>query len=311
MGAEFSDFVGCEQLIARLEGAVNGRGVFAHANLFLGPKGTGKRTLAEICARALNCTGSDKPCGECGSCSMYLSGNHPDHIVLKPEKGVIKVDTVRALIDRLAIKPYAGGRYTIVICQADQMNPQAQNALLKTLEEPPDSAVFFLTATHTAGLLPTILSRVRIVRFEPVSDRAVSEALRRRGIADGQIQKLLVSAQGCVGAALEQNGDEEYWALRQRVERALGEARSLASVESAASLLADDREQAARVIDIIEELAAHRMRCEVRGDSDARGPRYGARLLAAAFQARRMLASNVSWRSVLETLFFELLGGTK
>ena len=136
-----------------------------HAYLFAGPAGTGKRTLADICARALLCSGQgEKPCDVCPSCKQFLSGNHPDVIRVKPEKS-IGVESVRETIDALAVHPYESGRHVVLIDEADKMTPQAQNALLKTLETPPGDAVFFLMTDQMTTLLPTIISRCRIVRF--------------------------------------------------------------------------------------------------------------------------------------------------
>ena len=118
-------------------------GRIVHALLFTGPAGTGKRTAANWFAQAMLCTGADKPCGGCPACKRYLAGSHPDVRVLRPEKNVIKVDDIRDLIEYLSLRPYEGGWHVVIIEQADKMNASAQNALLKTLENPTGDAMFF------------------------------------------------------------------------------------------------------------------------------------------------------------------------
>ena len=148
-----------------------------HAYLFTGPAGTGKSTLADICAKALLCRApGGRPCGVCPSCKQFESGNHPDFIRIEPDKS-ISVDVIRDVIARLGVKPYEGGRHVAVIRQADKMTPQAQNALLKTLETPPGEDVFFLVASNMTALLPTIISRCRVVRFHYLEEH---EAIRDR-----------------------------------------------------------------------------------------------------------------------------------
>ena len=186
-GCRFEDFT-LDGLIGQLRRGVNGA-QSVHAYLFCGPQGPGKLSLAQICAQGMNCAAplGQRPCGKCGPCQRYLHGTYPDHILIEGEKS-IKVDDVRALIDRLSLRPYEGGRHTVIIQGADKMTPQAQNALLKTLEEPPGDAMLFLVAEKAASLLPTILSRVRLIRFSPLEEADCAQALRQLGVAAEEVE---------------------------------------------------------------------------------------------------------------------------
>lgn len=301
-----------DALIGRLREGVEGVHS-VHAYLFCGPAGTGKKSLAEICARALNCTGLPKPCDECGSCVRYLAGTHPDHIVLSRDKP-LGVDDVRALIERVSVRPFEGGRHTVVIEKADRMTVQAQNALLKTLEEPPGSAVFFLIADGTAGLLPTVLSRVRLVRFSPLPSDVQENALIHMGFAPERARMLAAASEGSMGKALALNGDESYFALRQRVTQALKTLKRPRDAAGAFYLIKDDKDDSDRVIEIAQQIARQLMRDQETGSApddpawtQALSHLSGERLLMGLMRARQMLSSNVSYPQVVETMFLNLV----
>lgn len=179
----------------------NGR--YVHAYLFTGPRGSGKRSLAETVALALHCRGEKKPCGVCPACRRMLTGNHPDHVVLDSAKETIGVDPVRDLSAEVAIRPYEGAVRTILLPTADKLTIQAQNALLKTLEEPPGHAVFFLLAENRDRLLPTILSRCMEIVMPRVSRQAIAELLLRQGVPAERARLAAAMADGVVGKAQE------------------------------------------------------------------------------------------------------------
>ncbi|MBQ8952918.1 MAG: DNA polymerase III subunit delta' [Clostridia bacterium] len=289
-----------------------------HAYLLTGPAGTGKRTLAAICARALCCQSQgERPCDVCPSCRQFLSGNHPDFIQVKPEKS-IGVDDVRAVIERLAVKPYEADRHVVVIEQADKMTAQAQNALLKTLETPPGGDVFFLITTQMTALLPTIVSRCRVVRFPYLEIHEAEAALRARGLSEERARLLARLSQGSVGQALAMDASEGWWQLREKVLASLAALREKQDVATAALPLAEKREQAGDILDILELCARDLMVIQDAGggviqtdieDKLERLPFTGSRTLLGVMEARRMLASNVAWQAVLEMLFFKMAGG--
>ena len=162
-----------------------------HALLFTGIDGVGKKRMATVFAMAVNCPDSAKsgtqppdtrpaglqPCGSCRSCRKIDKNTHPDILLVQPEGKTIRIHQIRALIETLSLKPMEARRRFVIIDRADSMQPAAANALLKTLEEPPDRTILILLAAQTTDLLPTIVSRCRHVRFHPVGVDSISERL--------------------------------------------------------------------------------------------------------------------------------------
>ena len=178
MGLE--QLLGNEALKERLtEGLRSGR--LSHSYLLTGPEGSGKRTLARLLAAAMECRGTPRPCGVCPACRKVLSGNHPDVITVDdPDHKQVPVDCIRAARSELFIRPNEGEKKVLLIPRAGYMNPAAQNALLKVLEEPPSYGVFLLLAPSPEALLPTIRSRCAHLRLSPLPRAVLEPALRQR-----------------------------------------------------------------------------------------------------------------------------------
>ncbi len=153
-----------------------------HAYLIVGSESIGKDTLARALAMTLNCTHEDenaRPCGQCSSCKRIASGNHPDIIYseLDSGTGALKIEEIRSVTSKIALKPYEA-RYRIAILRDfDHARPQAQDALLKTLEEPPPQALLILLAPSTESLLPTITSRSQVIHLRPLPTEVIHNVL--------------------------------------------------------------------------------------------------------------------------------------
>jgi DNA polymerase-3 subunit delta' len=200
-----------ESLYARITS-----GHIAHALLFLGPAGSGKQALAGRVAAALLCESGGVPCGQCRGCRLYNSGNHPELIRIEPENGLIKIARIRQMQQQIYIKPVQARRWVVLLDQADRMNHQAQNALLKTLEEPPQ-ATLILTAASLARLLPTIRSRCQIYRVPPLSPARTAALLAQRTGIDAERALLYARMGNSAGAALELAQWPEYAEMRGQV----------------------------------------------------------------------------------------------
>ena len=165
---EFVGFLGNTALKQRLSASFQA-GKASHCYLLCGPEDSGKRTLAKILAAALQCEGHTVPCGRCGSCRKVFAGIHPDVIVIDdPEKKTVSVDLIRQLQADAYIRPNEGVKKIYLIPRSQDMTDNAQNALLKLIEEPPSYAVFLLLANNAEKLLPTVRSRAAELRLEPV-----------------------------------------------------------------------------------------------------------------------------------------------
>ncbi len=174
------------------------KGTIPHALLFTGITGAGKHSAAIAFAMACNCRGKDaaskvhrlgnadnpsdehaivEPCCACRPCRKILSDAHPDVLSIKPSGTIIKIAQIRDLCHTLTLKPFEARLRVVIISQAQAMNPEAANALLKVLEEPPDSTILILTAEQTSDLLPTIVSRCQQIRFNPISRKSIARYL--------------------------------------------------------------------------------------------------------------------------------------
>lgn len=168
--------------------------------LFFGPAGVGKKTMALEVARLLNCQGDRAEVCSCVSCRKLRSGTHPDVQVYSPKNRVFKVGTVRQIRAEVAYKPYLGGWKVVVLDQAEKMSPEAANAFLKVLEEPPEPTVFIILF-EGEEILPTIQSRCVSVPFFPLTSEQVRRVLEKSGQFTGDLKLESNLASGIVAKA--------------------------------------------------------------------------------------------------------------
>ncbi len=223
---------GHDQVIEQFRRAIQ-RGRLASSFLFVGAEGIGKQTFAVKLARALLCESAAEqdldPCGQCPSCQQVAARTHPDLIIVErpSEKNFIPVETFigdrehrmrEGLCHDIAMKPFCGGRKIAIIDDADFLNLEGANCLLKTLEEPPPGSILILVGTSEHKQLPTIRSRCQIVRFHPLSDDALAEVLVNTGITSDRDSALTLArlAGGSIKQAVRY-ADSELQEVRQRL----------------------------------------------------------------------------------------------
>lgn len=227
----FADLIGQERATAPLRAAL-AKGALHHAYLFGGPEGVGKATAARALAMAANCEkpvtaqdGLPDACGKCGPCRKITRDVHPDVLFIAEERAMAKagrwepkagrapskdivVDQVRDIVDRrLSLRRVEGMRRFVVLDPADRMNLQAQNAFLKTLEEPPEGTTLVLVAANPDALLPTIRSRCLRVSFAPLAAATVEAKLVARGLEPGEARLGAALCGGSLGKALALDKD--------------------------------------------------------------------------------------------------------
>ena len=221
--AGFQDIIGQEQIKEHLQSALSAKKI-SHAYIINGEKSSGKEFIAKIFAMALQCEKEGtEPCNECRSCKQALSKNQPDIIFVSHEKpNTISVDDIRAQVNNdVAIKPYSSKYKVYIINEAEKMTPQAQNAILKTLEEPPAYAVILLLVSNMNSLLPTILSRCVTLNMKPVRDELIRKFLME------ELQVPDYKANVCVGFARGNVGKAKLLASSEEFENIKAEALSL------------------------------------------------------------------------------------
>jgi DNA polymerase-3 subunit delta' len=329
----FSTVFGHHRLVSLLKRSIAG-GTLPPSLLFAGPAGVGKRLAAIAVAQTLNCErAGDDACGECATCKRIARGVHPDVLLVEPgDSGAIKIDPIRDVVERAAYRPFEGRRRVVIVDEADALLPAAQNALLKTLEEPPPASVFILVTARPDVLLPTVRSRCPQLRFGPLADDDIVRALVARGHNEAEAHAVAATADGSLRQALEASAGElvEARDIAQRVlaqaasqpdpARRIGTAQLL--LPKAGGSSAGDREQLSthlramaallRDVELIATNADARTlaNADVRPALDRLTPSYrgerGVRAFAAIDQALVALERNTGVKVVADWVVLQL-----
>ena len=341
----FDDIFGQARAVERLSGFLS-TGRVPHALLFHGPEGIGKRATASIFAGALLCTDAEQEiCGECDSCRMLGPGGHTDLMRVErlPKKESdtgkaghdvelrrwIVVDQIRRLSQLAALAPRHGRRRMFIVDPADRMNMEAQNALLKTLEEPPPRAVLILIASRPRVLLPTVRSRCFGLPFRALMTDELTRLLEKRGIAAEEARARASLAQGRPGAALDLDlsrtlGRREE--MLSTLEHLVSDARAAGEIPSRAAVLAGkDEATLVEGLDLLQSLLRDAARAGsdadpaglLHGDLSERtgrlGRRLGARraaaLVAGIDRLRGDLRLNLNRTLVADVVLAAVAGG--
>src|SRR5665213_3322162 len=200
----FKDVIGHRRLVGLLTRSIREQSL-PPSLIFAGPDGIGKRLVAVSAAQELNClqNAGDKAtaCGVCPACTRIARGVHPDVMLIEPgDNGSIKIEQVRDIVERVAYRPFEGRRRVVIINEADTLVHQAQNALLKTLEEPPSGSVFMLITSKPDALLATVRSRCPRLRFRPLDADDVAAVLVKHGKSESEAHAAAATSGGSVGA---------------------------------------------------------------------------------------------------------------
>ena len=199
--------IGHQQITEQLQHTVASDRI-AGAYLFVGPTGVGKETVARYFTQLIVCQQNTQPptaCGTCLACRKVNSGNHPDLQFIRPEGSLLKIGQIRELQKQIIYEPLEASRKVYILTDVERMNEEAENCLLKTLEEPPASSVLILLTSNIRALLPTTRSRCQILQFHPMPTQELAEILVERfSVAPEQATPLAITAEGVIGKALTQ-----------------------------------------------------------------------------------------------------------
>jgi len=217
--ADFKDIIGHEQVISHMQNAIRQKR-FSHAYLLCGEAGSGKRLAAEAFAKTILCEeGGIEACGKCKSCKQMESGNHPDFRPVVREKATLGVKEIREQVTAdVQIKPYSSEYKIYFIDEAEKMTEEAQNALLKTIEEPPEYAVFLISVSRQELLLQTVLSRCVMLPFHPVATGKIKKFLmEKKGVPDYLAESAATFSGGLTGRAVAYAESESFTEQRNEV----------------------------------------------------------------------------------------------
>ncbi|MDR2940680.1 MAG: AAA family ATPase [Clostridiales bacterium] len=216
----FDDVAGNKNIVKYLRNIINGQKI-PHAFIIDGAGGAGKTFISDIFAKALQCEGhGPKPCLNCVSCKAFDNKNHPDvfYIGLQDKK-TIGVDEIRTNINKpVSIKPYRGKYKVFLIDDADKLTVQAQNALLKTIEEPPAYAVFIFMSENYKMFLPTVLSRCVLLKLKPLPESEIKQYLEfKKSVPEASAGAAAFYSEGSIGKALDFINDDFVRGMRGKV----------------------------------------------------------------------------------------------
>ena len=325
----FSDIIGQQKQLVILRSAlVSGR--LHHAYLFLGPAGVGKRTVAVSLAKAIHCRElTDDFCGRCLNCARISDGNHPDVRIIEPLTGKkeISIQQIRELERELSYRSFTGKSKIAIIDPATLMNLSSQNALLKTLEEPPQDSLIILIAESAGGLLPTLRSRCLQIPFAPLVRQDVAVYLQsQHGMNSTDAEFIAALSMGSIGAALSLE-QENLIENRRNWSSMLGslKAADYHGAMIAAEALASNRDEAlkflkwaeswyrdllvAQVSHASDELVNLDMRAQIEQQSTGNNVERSLRAISQTSRAAARIQRNLNRRMVLEKFLFDVVGG--
>ena len=276
------------------------------ALMLSGSAGVGKRTLSRMLSMALLCESAKKPCGDCKACRRAENASHPNVILIQagPNEKSVKVEQVRGLLDKLASYPLERGNRVVLLQLVDIFTPQAQNSLLKALEEPDTGTFFILTTSTEKAVLPTVRSRCRIVRVPLWPDNLLADLLILQGISYQKARDVCAAAGGSPGRAWQVFNEPAYKAVRELAEQTVLSIHESGDLPAASLRLKDARDDAGDLLDYLEDAAVLKIRLN---GSDKADTKSAGALLEAVLKARKMRMQNVSWQAVLDDLLISIL----
>ena len=207
----FDEIIGNQQIKEELQKSLKENKI-SHSYMFVGIEGIGKQMIAKSFAQMILCTNkTEKGCNKCKSCIEFHSNNNPDFLYIEPDGNSIKIEQIRYLQRKIQEKPIISNKKVYIINDADKMTTEAQNCLLKTLEEPPDYSTIILIGNNENAFLNTIKSRCMIITFQPISPNLIKKYMEEKYQLVNITQNMLEAFQGSIGKALILKDKQEQY----------------------------------------------------------------------------------------------------
>ena len=307
---------------------------FVHAVLISGEPGVGKKTLAGLIARTVLCSADhDRPCGICDSCRLMEAGEHPDQILIqkgiplsaetKKGRSTIPVSDIREMIRMCSRYAYKSNSRVVMIPEAEDMTTQAQNCLLKILEEPPGQTFFILTTSKPSEILITIKSRCRPVKLVPWETDYIRKLLVESGVSESRANAAAASSGGSIGRAFTLAADDDYWNNRNEIIHSFFQTSSRSEVLRVSNGWKERKTDAEMLFSVLENAVHILLESRLYDTTQSNLQDFSGEwiqfsrnaelerfsfLLDSISQARKQFTFNVNFQAVFEQLYLVFIG---
>lgn len=247
----FDKIIGNEQIITALKKMVK-QNKTSHSYLFLGIQGIGKKIIAKEFAKMLLCIEEEKYCNKCKSCIEFNTNNNPDYIYIEPDENNIKIEQIRNMQKSIQEKPIISDKKIYIIDNADLMTKEAQNCLLKTLEEPPKFATIILIGSNEIAFLPTIKSRCTIIKFNKIEDKEIENYLKLNYKINTN-KNMIKIFQGSIGKAIKLKDKQQDYQILENIIEELN-TKTLIDIFNEAKILYNSKDEIEDMLEYINLL---------------------------------------------------------
>ena len=292
----FEDIVGNQKVKEILTKSIQSKRV-SHSYMFIGIEGIGKKLFAKELAKAILCLNEGEYCDSCKSCIEFSSDNNPDFVYIEPEETKIKIDQIRNMQLKVAEKPIISNNKVYIIDDADTMTQEAQNCLLKTLEEPPEYVTIILIGSSENNFLTTIKSRCTKIYFEKISNEDIKQYLKREFQTNDIDEELLEIADGSIKRAIEVKENRETYRMLEKIIEVL-DSSDIIDVLNTASELYKSKEKIFTILENINIIAMKKARINAK---------Y-ANCIKVVEDTKKRLKANSNYDMCIDNLLFNMWG---
>ena len=292
----FEEIVGNQKVKEILTKSINSKRI-SHSYMFIGIEGIGKKLFAKELAKAILCMQDGEYCNNCKSCIEFSSDNNPDFIYIEPEETKIKIDQIRNMQLKVAEKPIISANKVYIIDNADTMTQEAQNCLLKTLEEPPEYVTIILIGSSENNFLTTIKSRCTKIHFEKISNEEIKKYLKKEIQEESVDEQLLEIADGSIKRAIEVKENRENYLMLEKIMKSLDKC-DIIDVLNIANPLYKSKEDVFSILENLNIIAMKKARINAQ---------Y-ANCIKVIEDTKQRLKANSNYDMCIDNLLFNMWG---